>query len=425
MSAPLATTPRRRIAIIGGGIAGLTCGYLLQERHDITLLEKTDRVGGNAITLDARDGNRFDMAVALYSRAGYHNFYRLLKRLGLHTSCIRPMLTSVQNLETKDGFYLTPSLAGLIAQRFAILRPSMLLCLFRLQHSLGRLRKLNARGDLAGLTLREVLACTPGIYGPGRELLLCALCLMSSQECEDVLDAPASFFIAKLEKYNDVVSPRALYSLQCMKGGSRHYIEALARDFRDRIELNARITAVHRNADGVDLEMADGTRRRFDDVIFACNADQALALLAAPSAREQQLLGAWRYRDGRVVVHADHSAFPRRELIQGYTFLYRPQGQSFTTSVSGAIWALAGVSADCNWISSQHPNFPIRPDLVEFDTVLRTPVFDAASCATLADLPSLNGQQHSWFCGSHFGFGLHEDAISSALAVTKAFGIEL
>lgn len=417
-----ADTPRRRIAIIGGGVAGLTCGYLLQERHDITLFEKSDRVGGNAITLDARDGNRFDMAVALYSRAGYHNFYRLLRRLDVRTSCIRPMLTSVQNLDTKDGFYLTPSLAGLVAQRFAILRPSVLLSLLRLHYNLGRLRKLNARGDLAGLTLREVLACMPGIYGPGRELLLCALCLMSSQECEDVLNAPASFFIAKLDKYNDVVSPRALYSLQCMNGGSRRYIERLAAPFGDRIELNAGIAAVHRDADGVDLQMTNGARRRFDDVIFACNADQALALLASPTPRELELLGAWRYRDGRVVVHADHSAFPPRPLIQGYTFLYRPRDESFTTSVSGAIWALAGVSADCNWISSQHPNFPIRDDLIEFDTVLRTPVFDAASCATLAELPSLNGQQHSWFCGSHFGFGLHEDAITSALAVAEAFG---
>lgn len=418
-------TQGRRIAIIGGGIAGLTCGHLLHPLHQVTLFEKTVRVGGNAITLDARDGNRFDIAVAIYSTDGYRNFFRLLARLGLHASHIRPTFMSMENLETREGCYLTPTLSGLVAQKLALLRPSTLLSLLRVFFGIRQLQRLRTSGALDGLTLREALAQVPAISGVGRDLMLCALCLMSSQECEDVLDAPASFFVAKLAKYSDVVTPRALWSLKCMKGGTRVYIEALASSFRDRIHLDAQIATVRRDDSGVVVVMADGSQHHFDEVIFACNADQALALLEAPTPRERELLGAWRYRDGRVVVHQDHSSFPRRELIQGYTFLYRPQGQSFTTSVSGAIWALPGVDPDCNWISSQHPNFPIREDLIEFDTVLRTPIFEKRSCATISELPSLNGVQHSWFCGSHFGFGLHEDAITSALAVTAAFGATL
>lgn len=416
---------RKNIAIVGGGIAGLTCGYLLNPRHDITLFEKTHRVGGNAITLDASDGNRFDMAVALYSTEGYTNFFRLLERLDLKTAHIRPMLTSVQNLEDGTGTYITPTLSGLVAQRFDIMKPEKVFSLMRLQWGIRRLEKMHESGDLKSLTLHQALALVPGIRGVGRDLLLCALCLMSSQECEEVLDAPAEFFVAKLRKYSDVLTPRALWSLKCMEGGSRRYVEALAGTFQDRIQLNADIATVERHEAGVTLVMGDGSRLAFDDVIFACNADQALALLDKPTRQESELLGAWRYRDGRVCVHQDHSSFPRRELIQGYTFLYRPEGKAFSTSVSGAIWALAGVSPDCNWISSQHPNFPIRDDLIEFDTVLRTPIFEKRSCDTLAQLPSLNGVQHSWYCGSHFGFGLHEDAISSAVKVSEAFGASL
>jgi predicted NAD/FAD-binding protein len=312
-----------------------------------------------------------------------------------------------------------------MAQKFAILKPSTMKSLIKLQSGLAALEQERQAGDLEGLTLHQALARHPEISGAGLDLLLCALCLMSSQECEEVLDAPAAFFVAKLNKYSDVVTPRAMWALKCMNGGSRRYVEAMSNTFRERIVLNANIAAVERRSDGVTLAMADGTRREFDEVIFACNADQALALLAQPTTDEQKLLGAWRYRDGRVCVHKDHSSFPRRELIQGYTFLYRPQGKVFSTSVSGAIWILPGTDPNCPWISSQHPNFPIRDDLIEFDTVLRTPIFEKQSCDTLARLPSLNGVAHSWYCGSHFGFGLHEDAITSALNVAKVFGGEL
>lgn len=416
---------RKNIAIVGGGIAGLTCGYLLHPRHNVTLLEKTQRVGGNAMTIDARDGNRFDMAVALYSTAGYKNFFRLMDRVGVETAHIRRSLVTMENLETRDGIYITPTLSGLVAQKFAIFKPATVLSLVRLQTGLAALERENNAGELAGLTLHQALARHPEISGPGLDLLLCALCLMSSQECEEVLDAPATFFVAKLSKYSDVVTPRALWSLKCIEGGSRRYVEAMANTFHERIELNASIATVERRADGVTVVMADGRRRDFDEVIFACNADQALALLAQPTAAEQELLGAWRYRDGRVCVHKDHSSFPRKELIQGYTFLHSPHGKAFTTSVSGAIWVLPGTDPDCPWISSQHPNFPIREDLIEFDTVLRTPIYEQRSCAAREKLPTLNGVAHSWYCGSHFGFGLHEDAITSALDVATVFGGEL
>ncbi|MBJ7347997.1 MAG: hypothetical protein JHC87_05435, partial [Thermoleophilaceae bacterium] len=90
----------------------------------------------------------------------------------------------------------------------------------------------------------------------------------------------------------------------------------------------------------------------------------------------------------------------------------------------GSLRFLPGVPDTCDLIGSQHPNFPIREDLIEFDTVFRTPIFDFKSCATQARLHELNGEQHSYFCGTYFGHGLHEDAVSSALAVVEALGVQ-
>ncbi|HEX6230014.1 MAG TPA: hypothetical protein VFZ41_11200, partial [Solirubrobacterales bacterium] len=174
----------------------------------------------------------------------------------------------------------------------------------------------------------------------------------------------------------------------------------------------------------IRVAFSDGGEATFDKVIFACNADQVLDLLEEPTPLERELLSAWRYKEGRLVVHRDYTAFPRRELMQAYTFLYRRRSGSFSTSVNGALWRESAVPDTCDLISSQHPNFPIREDRIELDTVLRTPIFDFRSCATIARLPELNGVKNTYYCGSYFGYGLHEDAIRSAVDVSRRLGVE-
>jgi predicted NAD/FAD-binding protein len=123
-------------------------------------------------------------------------------------------------------------------------------------------------------------------------------------------------------------------------------------------------------------------------------------------------------------VHRDYTAFPKRELMQPYTFLYRRRDGVLSTSVNGALWLESAVPDTCDLISSQHPNFPIREDRIELDTVLRTPIFDFDSCATTHRLEELNGVNNTYYCGSYFGYGLHEDAIRSAVEVARRLGVE-
>jgi hypothetical protein len=412
-----------RIAVVGGGIAGLTAAYLLRERYDVTLLEQSGRLGGNAYTLETRDGHVVDIAVAAFGRAGYRNFYRLLDRLGVRTRLSWGSFVSLHDLDTGTGLYVTPGLRALWAQRFRLLRPSTLRALTGLRRGLAALRRRLDAGDLDGESLAEAMARVPPLAtGDSRRLLLCTLCLLSSMTADEVLRAPATFFVGKLKTHHDVLSPRAFYSVRCVRGGTRQYVRALAAALDGRIETDARVVSVERG-DGVRLVLAGGERRAFDHVVLACNADRALALLAAPTDAERAVLSAFRYHDGRVVVHADHAAFPPRRLIQAYTFLYTEREGRLQTSVNGALWREPGVERTCQLLSSQYPNFPIRPELVELETTLRTPIFDAAACRAARDLPALNGLQHTFHCGSHFGYGLHEDAVTSAQAVAEALGV--
>lgn len=123
----------------------------------------------------------------------------------------------------------------------------------------------------------------------------------------------------------------------------------------------------------------DGQSLEFDKIFFACNADQALGLLARPSEMEKKLLGAWRYTDGLVTVHRNSAAFPPRSLMSGYIFLYRRQGKFIKTSISAGLWNLPGVSNHSELISSQHRNFPLKREDIIFENTLRTPIFDFRS----------------------------------------------
>lgn len=414
---------QNKIAIIGGGIAGLTAAYLLHREHDVTLFEQSDRVGGNAYMIDTPEGDRPDIAVAAFGRAGYPNFYALLDELGVETTTSANTFMSFHNLETQAGLYLTPSLKGGFRQRFQFLNAGTIRSIYQLITGLGEAQRLLQKNGLKDLTMRDCLRMMK-MRHEAELILVCVLCLMSSMSCAEVLAAPAAFLVDKLRVHHDVVSPKFLYSVRTIKGGTGAYVSALAAHFADRIMYRSRIKNVSRSGDHVTLTFSDGTKKIFDAVVFACNADQALKLLKDPTPEERRLLGCWHYKEGRVVIHKDHARFPSKDLIQAYTYLYTGDAIGETeTSVNGALWHEAHVSEDCDYICTQHPNFPIRKDLVCFQAVLRTPIFDFKSVASIADLPTLNGVKNSYYCGSHFGHGLHEDAVSSALAVARQFGV--
>ena len=215
-----------------------------------------------------------------------------------------------------------------------------------------------------------------------------------------------------------------MLNLRMPKDHTASYVNAMASHFKDRIVLNSKITSVARSNEGITLKMDNGQQLPFDKIIFACNPDQALSLLEKSTDQEKRLLGAWKYLNGRIVVHTDSSYLPRRELCQSWTCLQSTENGQPHFSISGCTWMLPGVSSNSKYISTQHPNFPIRDDLVEFETVLRTPIFDHDSVRTIEDLPTLNGTMNSYYCGSYFGSGLHEAAVASAIAVARDLDVD-
>lgn len=412
---------KEKIAIIGGGIAGLTAAYLLNDRYDLTLFEKDSRIGGNAYTLTTRDGNDIDVSVFFFNPVTYPNFYELLNRLGLSANT-RPLAgasMTLKNLDTQAtrAFNFDP-LGSWSLKRFS---PQTALIGLSLLYNVTRAVRLLEAGAFNGLTMEEAMKLLPNLKGEASKALLFPLCLMASMHYRELMKAPAVHFMGKLERHFG--SLKKALSWRLLNCRTKDYAEALAQNFSDRIVLNSEIAGVGRSDGGVALKMKDGAQLHFNRVVFACPADQALKLLEPPTDEEKRILGVWKYNDGLVVVHQDGSQFPENEMLSLYEYLYTDRDGEIETSINASYRDQRGVSAECRCLGTQYPNFPIQADLIEFQKVFRTPIYDSASMPMIGQLPSLNGVKNTYYCGAHFGYGLHEDAVDSAIAVAQKLGV--
>jgi len=409
-------------AIIGGGIAGLTAAYLLNDVSDITLYEKDGRIGGNTQTLHTKDGHVIDISVFFYNRVTYPNFFKLLDKLGFEitTSGLNGASMTMLDLDTGEMMrYDMDSRQSIFRKKF---EPRAMRAILKMAWNAVKGMRMNQRGEFDGLTMEEALKKLPGLKGQPYYLLIFPLCLMSSMYHADLLKAPATYFFDKLEEHYGTFEKAFNWGLINPK--TEEYTEALAAGFKEKIVFDARIKSIARDGGRVTIRMDDGSESVFDNVVFACNADQALEMLEDPTEDEKRLLGAWKYTDGLVVVHKDDSFFPEKEYWSMYDCLYTDRDGEINTSINACYYHEEGVDDSCKYLGTQHPNFPIKEELIEFRKVFRTPKYDFNSAAVIKEMNTLNGVKNSYYCGSHFGYGLHEDSVRSAIIAAKMLGAE-
>ncbi|MNN34895.1 hypothetical protein D3C81_1487240 [compost metagenome] len=202
-----------------------------------------------------------------------------------------------------------------------------------------------------------------------------------------------------------------------VEGGSRVYVEHLAREIDD-VRLDHGVTAVRRVEQGVMVHDSQGGVERFDHVVIGAHADQALAMLAEPTDREREVLGAFHYSRNLTVLHADAGLMPqRRRAWASWNYIGADAGLCVTYWMN----KLQGLPGQDLFVTLNPPRPP------KLDTLLRSelyehPIFNPAALQAQKQLWSLQGQGGVWFCGAHFGAGFHEDGLQSGLAVAEQLG---
>lgn len=414
-----------RVAVVGGGVAGLVSAHeLAKAGWDVTLLERENRVGGHTNTIEVEDGpdagTPVDTGFIVCNDRTYPGFHRFLAELGV------PWRWSEMSFACWDEAsglqYAGTTLSGLFAQRRNLASAGF----WRLLAGIALYGRRAAREVddpvLAGETLGRFLER----HRVSRAVIDLYIVPMGaavwSASAVEMLEFPAAAFLRFFHNHG-LLTFTGRPNWQTVRGGSRSYVRAFLAKFPGKVRKGAPVESLRRPAGGgVELRVA-GATERFDRAVVACHADEALALLDDASHDERRLLGAWRYSRNDTVLHTDASLLPADRRAWASWNYRRTPGEDGTAGVSVTydMNRLQGLRTRRDYLVTLNPRVEPAEGAVLKRIDYRHPTYDFPALRAQADLPSLNGVRSTWYCGSYFGYGFHEDAVQSALAVARDF----
>lgn len=409
-----------KVAIVGAGIAGLTTAAGLADRHELTVFEAADWIGGHTNTVDVEEDGGIvavDTGFIVFNDWTYPNFIALLRKLGVAWQASN-MSFSLQ-CEKTGLEYNGTSLNSLFAQRRNILRPSFLHMIWEILRFNREAPRFLAAQDEA-TTLGAWLE-SRGFGGAFVEHYVVPMgrAIWSADE-EAMLGFPARFFIDFFHRHGFLsVDNRPQW--QAVTGGSREYVRKLVSPFASRIRVATPVASVRRLPQGVALRTVAGETLQFDAVVFACHSDQALAMLEDPSDAEREILGAFPYAPNEAVLHTDESLLPRRPLARAAWNYHLRRDPGRGVALTYDMNVLQSLATRRRYLVSLN-----MTDAIDERCVLRTfsyshPVYTPGAVAAQKRHAEISGPRRSFYCGAYWRYGFHEDGVVSGLRVLEQF----
>lgn len=418
-----------KVAVVGSGVSGLSVAHSLVGHAELTLFEAGGYYGGHThtvdITLPTAQGlvtHGVDTGFLVYNERTYPNLIALLGQLGV-TTAASDMSFSVQVPGALGGRTLEWSgtnLSTVFAQRGNLVNPAflgMLWDMLRFNRICTRIAKDASETQMAQ-PLQDFLQ--QHRFSPAfcDWYLLPMLGCIWSCPTDQMLQFPVSTMIRFCHNHGlmQVTNRPQWYTVA---GGARHYVDKITAHIADK-RLNSPVELIERDSQGVRV-ITQGRAERFDKVVIATHAPQALAMLRNPTSDEQAVLGAMRTQNNRAVLHTDASVLPtQRSSWAAWNYVRgNPAQESKQVCLHYLINKLQPLPFEQAVVVSLNPLAPIAADCIVGEYDYAHPVFDAPAMAAQQRLHELQGQQHTYFCGAWTGYGFHEDGLKSGLAVAR------
>ena len=420
---PILTKNQQNIAVVGTGIAGMSAAWLLSQKHNVVVYEKNSWIGGHSNTVDVQTIEKstpVDTGFIVYNELSYPNLTALFKYLDVPTKPSEMSFSA--SLESGNMEYAGTSLNGLFGQRWNIVRPRFWRMIFDLLRFYREAPSLLDKPNANKLSLGDYLKKEQYSENFINDHILPMGAAIWSTTAQEMLDYPAQAFIRFFISHG-LLEIKDRPEWRTVDGGSREYVKRLTANYGNKIIFDG-VSSIERFPNKVQIRDRTGAIERYDHVVIASHADEALTLLSDPDPQEEALLGMWRYTDNRAILHSDVSLMPnRRRVWSSWNFISEEKKRK-DQNLCVTYWMNRLQSLD-----PKNPIFltlnPIRepsPDKVIREFNYTHPFFDSDALESQKKLWSLQGQRRTWYCGSYFGYGFHEDALQSGLAVAEELG---
>ena len=411
-----------KIAIIGSGISGLTASYLLNRKHDITLFEKNDYIGGHTHTHEIENDNKIwnvDSGFIVYNERTYPNFIKLLDMLDVERQLTR-MGFSVKS-PNKNLEYAGHSLNALFAQRSNLFRPSFI-------RILGGMKRFNkeARRDLPSLnkemTLGEYLFKNNFSEEFIDNYIIPIGAAIWSTTPSNMLNIPAIFFIRFFENHGFLqILDRPKWWV--IKGGSKQYVKKIISGFEKDIRLSTSVHTIVRKEKSVIIKFgSDNQEEQFDAVVLATHSDQALKLLEHPTEKEKEILSLLPYQRNDAVLHYDHSILPKRTLAWSSWNYFLDGNTNDPVALTYNMNILQSLKSSKTFCVTLNKLEMINKNKIIKNLSYEHPLFTTDGVNAQKRKREISGQNNTYYCGAYWHNGFHEDGVVSALDVCSQFG---
>ncbi len=409
------------IAVIGTGIADLSAAWMLHREHNVQVFEANAYAGGHTNTLMVGE-QPVDTGFIVYNEPNYPRLKALLRELDVATQ--DSDMSFGVSIADGEVEWAGDNIFTMFAQTSNLVSPAHWRMIKDILRFNRQGKDLLERNALPAISLGAYL--DENRYGAefrGRYLAPMAAAIWSAPTAT-MLDFPVASFLRFFNNHGLLnVADRPQW--KTVTGGSHQYVKKIMAVLGERVHLNTPVSQVRRDADGVGLQTGTGDEQRFDQVIFACHADQALALLADADASEKRLLGVFGFQDNRALLHSDPALMPRRRKVWSAWNYMADNDLLNEQKVSVTYWMnrLQSIPGQRQYFVSLNPLQEPRPAhrIAEIDYA--HPVFDQAAVAAQADMHTIQGKNRSWFCGAWCGYGFHEDGLAAAENVVKGLGV--
>ena len=407
-----------KIAVIGSGISGLSAAYYLSKKFKVDLFEQEDYFGGHSYTYDIKNQKKtipVDLGFIVFNELTYPNLLNFLKELEVPFQ--KSDMSFAVSIQGSNIEYGGRGLKAVFANKSNIFNFNFLKMIIEIV-SFYKKAPLLIKNNLDGETLGSYLDKSNFSKYLVEYHIIPMVAAIWSMPFSKARDIPLKLFLNFFINHG-LFKLRNRPQWYTVTGRSRTYVKKVLNKISGEIFKNYKVISVNRNENNVRIKIG-ADYLDYDHIVLASHADQSLKMLDKPTEEEQRILSKFKYVSNQAILHSDEKLMPKKKLAWSS---WNSISNGKQTSITYWLNNLQNLKNDNNFFLTLNPFCEINKKSIIKKINFTHPHFNSDTLKHQKSLFSLQGKKRTWYCGSYFGYGFHEDGIKSTINLMKNFKI--